>query len=117
MTDEPDALAAVLLSADPRTDLARLVLTDPALLAVRRAAQRQLGAVRLEPGSPAAVLLLAISGHPGLSAAELAAVTGLDVTCPGRELLDAGLVTSSRFERSDCWARTASGAQEAARLR
>lgn len=117
MTDEPDALAAALLSADPRTELADLLLTDPALLAVRQAAQRQLGAVRLEPGSAAAVLLLAISGHPGLSAAELAERTGLDVARPGRQLLDVGLVTSSRFERSDCWARTTSGAQEAARLR
>jgi len=78
---------------------------------------RRPGHVGLEPGSPAWTLLLAISGHPGLSSAELAALTGLDVSRPGRDLLAAGLVASSRFERSDCWTRTSSGAREVARLR
>ena len=32
-------------------------------------------------------------------------------------LLAAGLVTSSRFTRSDCWTRTGPGAEEVARLR
>lgn len=117
MSSEPEALADALLSADPRAALAGLALTDPALLAVRRAAERRLGAVRLEPGSPAARLLLAIAGHPGLSAAELHALTGLDVGAAGQELVDAALVTSSRFSRSDCWVRTTAGAAAAALLR
>ena len=33
------------------------------------------------------------------------------------ELKNGGLVTSSRFERSDCWARTAAGARAVASLR
>ncbi len=71
----------------------------------------------LEPGSPAAVLLLAVSGHPGLSAAELRELTGVDVADAGPPLVAAGLVTSSRFSRTDCWVRTAAGARAAARLR
>ena len=72
---------------------------------------------RLEPGSPAAALLLAVSGHPGLSAAELGELTGVDVAAAGRELLAAGLVTSTRFSRSDCWVRTSAGAAALATLR
>jgi len=71
----------------------------------------------VEPGSPGATLLLAVSGRPGLSAAELAALTGLDVAAVGRQLVDAGLVTSSRFTRQDCWTRTARGAEFASTLR
>ena len=70
-----------------------------------------------DPGSPAAHLLLAISGHPGLARAELEELTGLDVAAAGRQLVDAGLVTSSRFDRPDCWSRTAAGARAAAELR
>ena len=70
----------------------------------------------LLPGSLAARLLAAIGGHPGRSAAELSELTGLDARAVGRELLEAGLVTASRFERSDCWSRTAAGATVAATL-
>jgi len=86
------------------------------LRVLRRSAARPAEA-RLEPGSPGARLLLAISGHPGLSAAELRHLTGLDVAAVGRGLLDAGLVTSSRFARGDCWVRTGSGARAVAALR
>jgi hypothetical protein len=117
---EADALAQALLGDDPRAALAALALTDPALVAVREAAERRLGAVRLEPGSAAARLLLAVSGHPGLSAAELAALpelAGVDTGRAGARLLAAGLVTSTRFSRADCWTRTAAGAQAVAALR
>lgn len=76
---------------------------------------RRLG---LNPGSHAARLLRVIGGHPGLCAAELAALSGLGpgFAAAGRELLEAGLVTSERFERTDCWSRTARGTQVAATI-
>lgn len=114
---EPEALVDALLGDDPQAALAALVLTEPALLAVRAAAERRLGVVRLASGTAAAQLLLAISGHPGLSAAELEELTGRPTSAPGRELLAAGLVTSARFERTDCWSRTAAGARAVALLR
>ena len=80
---------------------------------------RRTGGVRPEPGSPAARLLLVVSGHPGLSASELAELSGLggQFAAASRELLATGLVTSTRFERSDCWSRTPAGAREVAALR
>ena len=60
-----------------------------------------------------------MSGRPGLSAAELQELTGLGERFgpASRALLEDGLVTSSRFERGDCWARTARGASALALLR
>ena len=68
---EAAALAAALLSDDPRGGLAGLTLTDPSLRAVREAAEALLGPVRLRRDSEAARLLLAVGAHPGRSAAEL----------------------------------------------
>ena len=68
------------------------------------------------PEGDAARLLLAVSRHPGLSAAELQELTGLDVAEVGRVLERSGLVTSTRFTRQDCWTRTAAGARAAAQL-
>ena len=78
---------------------------------------RRAPTARLDAGSPGARLLLAVSGHPGLTAEALTALSGVDAAAVGRELLAAGLVTSSRFERNDCWSRTAAGAVVVADLR
>ena len=40
-----------------------------------------------------------------------------DAPAVGRELVSAGLATSSRFTRQDCWTRTTRGAQVVAQLR
>ena len=91
-------------------------LADDAVVgAVARA-----GLARLAPddlGPEDLVVLRAVSGHPGLSAAELAALVGPVFGPASARLLERGLVVSSRFERADCRARTARGAQVLARLR
>ncbi len=71
----------------------------------------------LTAGSPEAVLLLAVASHPGLSAAELADLTGLDAAPLAARLEAAGLVTGTRFGRPDVWSRTAAGAERARSLR
>ncbi len=60
-------------------------------------------------------VLRAVSGHPGLSAAELTSLVGPAFAAASASLLERGLVTSRRFERSDCWVRTARGAQALSR--
>ncbi len=70
------------------------------------------GLARLAPDDlpdDAVVLLRAVSGHPGLSRAELAGLVG-DAVGAADLLLERGLVTSRRFDRTDCWSRTAEGA-------
>ena len=91
---------------------------DGTLLEVADAAVARL-ALRVPPaGSPAARLLLAVSGHPGGSLAELAAVAGLEDAGPAAaSLLADGLVVDRRFDRTDCWARTSRGAQAVRLLR
>ncbi|MCW2777579.1 MAG: hypothetical protein JWN17_1304 [Frankiales bacterium] len=73
------------------------------------------GLARLEPDADvlpdAAVRLLrAVAGHPGSSRAELRELTGDDADT-AELLLERGLVTSRRFERTDCWSRTPLGAE------
>jgi len=110
-----------LLGDDPLPALRALLprIADPALREVVLAAERRLGVVRLDPEGDAARLLVAVSGHPGLSAEELARLTGLGERCAaaGKALLEDGLVTSTRFARTDCWSRTARGASALALLR
>lgn len=70
------------------------------------------GLARLAPDDlpdDAVVLLRAVSGHPGSSRVQLAELVGPAVGTAGL-LLERGLVTDRRFERTDCWARTAAGA-------
>ena len=96
-----------------------------ALLSVVAAGQRSTGPVNepepdlvLAPDSPAARLLRAIGAFPGRPASELRGLTLLDepdFAVTARILIDTGLVTSTRFEKPDCWTRTTRGAQ-AARL-
>ena len=122
MTRTPaEQVVEAVLADDPLPALRALLprLDDPALLDVVLAAERRLGVVRLDPDGDPARLLAAISGHPGLSAAELAERTGLGerFAAAARPLLTAGLVTSSRFARSDCWSRTARGASALGLLR
>ena len=72
----------------------------------------------LEDGSPEARLLRAIGAFPGREASELRGLTLLDeaaFSAAARQLLEGGLVTSTRFDKPDCWTRTTRGAQ-AARL-
>jgi DNA-binding MarR family transcriptional regulator len=91
--------------------VALLTLTDPALVALREVARRQLATA--PPTEPALALLRAVSRFPGLSRPELAERTGLAPDMLVRaadELLAKGLATSQRFERSDCWSRTTAGA-------
>ena len=94
-------------------------LGDPALRDVVLAAQRRLRGVRLDPAGDAARLLLAVSGHPGRTAAKLAELSGLGDRCAAAagDLVARGLVTPSRFDRPDCWARTAQGARAVRLLR
>ena len=94
-----------------------------ALLSVVHAGQQSNAAaadpdLALEPGSPAARLLRAIGAFPGREASELRGLTLLDdaaFAATARQLLEGGLVTSTRFDKPDCWTRTTRGAQ-AARL-
>ncbi|MCW2620505.1 MAG: hypothetical protein JWL64_107 [Frankiales bacterium] len=107
-----ERLAAALLSEDPLTELAAVrpaVAHDASLLAVLVAAERRLGGIGLDPDGPEAAALRAVSGHPGLSAAELGGLVDGFAAVSGT-LLDLGLVSSSRFERHDCWSRTTRGA-------
>jgi hypothetical protein len=72
------------------------------------------GLARLDPSTAplpdgALRLLRAIAGHPGLSRAELAELVG--DAGPADLLLERGLVTSRRFDRTDCWSRTPRGAE------
>ena len=72
----------------------------------------------LVPNSPPARLLRAIGAFPGRAGGELREVTLLDedgFAAAARHLLDAGLVSSTRFDKPDCWTRTNRGSQ-AARL-
>ncbi len=71
---------------------------------------RSPGSTRCRSSTPDDVAVLrVVAGHPGLSAADLTALApGFRDAAP--RLLALGLVTSSRFERADCWARTAAGA-------
>ena len=116
-----EQVADALLAADPLAALQDLLprVDDPALRDVLHAAERRLGVVRLDPDGGPARLLRAVAGHPGLSAAELAERTGLGerFAAAARPLLTDGLVTSSRFARSDCWSRTARGASALGLLR
>jgi hypothetical protein len=107
-----EQLAAALLADDPLAELAGVrpvVAHDASLLAVLVAAERRLGGVGLDPHGAEAAALRAVSGHPGLSAAELEdLVSGFRGV--STVLLELGLVSSTRFERSDCWSRTTRGA-------
>ena len=107
-----ERVAAALLSGD--VVALRVLARDPAGGEVARA-----GLARLAPDdlSPDDVLVLrAVSGHPGLSAAALTDLVGSVFASTSRRLLELGLVTSTRFGRADCWSRTAHGAQVLARL-
>ena len=100
----PCAEVTALLSVVHAGQQASASATDPELV--------------LEPGSPAARLLRAIGAFPGREAGELRGLTLLDepaYAAAARQLTEAGLVTSTRFEKPDCWTRTTRGAQ-AARL-
>ena len=118
---DAERVVDALLGPSPLPSLRALLprLADPSLRAVVLAAERRLGVVRLDPDGDEARLLTAVSGRPGLAAAELAALTGLGArfAAAARALVEDGLVTSSRFERTDCWSRTARGAQALAVLR
>ena len=122
-----DELTAALTALPPSAEAA-------ALLAVLRAGQRPglASAVAgvpvagvpvdtslvLVPNSPLARLLRAIGAFPGRAGGELREVTLLDedgFAAAARHLLDAGLVSSTRFDKPDCWTRTNRGSQ-AARL-
>lgn len=108
---EAEHLVDALLGPHPLAALDALVLTEPALLQVREAARRRLATT--PPGAEALRLLRAVSRFPGLTRAELAEPSGLaqpELRAAADELLAKGLVTSTRFERSDCWSRTAAGA-------
>ena len=96
--------AAALEALRPTLDGDLAALADAALARL---------ALRVPPaGSDAARLLLAVSGHPGLSLAEVAEFAGVAApAAAARTLLDDGLVVDRRFERGDVWARTARGAQ------
>lgn len=114
-----ERLVDALLSDRPLPALAALrPELDGTLLAVADAAVARL-TLRVPPaGSPAALLLLAVSGHPGCSLTELAALAGLEDAGPAAaSLLADGLVADRRFDRTDCWARTARGAQAVQVLR
>ena len=114
-----DRLVDALLSERPLPALEALrPELDGTLLDVADAAVARL-TLRVPPaGSPAALLLLAVSGHPGCSLAELAAVAGLEDVAPvAASLLADGLVVDRRFDRTDCWARTSRGAQAVRVLR
>ena len=97
-------------------DVARLraLRGDPALAEVVLAEVVQVALDRLDPAPTLSdaelAALRAVAGHPGLSAAELADVAPGFVGAAPR-LLELGLVTDRRFERGDCWSRTALGAQ------
>lgn len=91
-------------------------LTDPPLLAVVEAARRRL-VPRLS--DEATRLLRAVGAFPGSSAQDLRDVTLLDgpaFAAASRQLLDGGLVESTRFDVPDCWSRTARGAAVARSL-
>ena len=105
----PERLVDAVLADHPVIALAALrPELSGDLLAVADAARRRLGPV-VVAGTPEADLLLAVSGRPGLSAAELRELVPAFGTAATVLLAD-GLVTSTRFERADCWTRTARGA-------
>lgn len=92
-------------------DVARLraLRGEPGLAEVVQAALDRLDPAPVLSDAERAALR-AVAGHPGLSAAELAdLVPGFAEAAP--RLLELGLVTDRRFERADCWSRTALGAQ------
>ena len=93
----------------------RALADDAGVGEVARAGLARLAPDDLTPDDVAA--LRAVSGHPGLSAAELTDLVGPGFPSASARLLERGLVTSTRFERADCWSRTARGAQVLARTR
>ena len=118
---EAAALLAVL-RAGQRSGLAPAVAGVPVaatpLVAVPVAATPVDPSLVLVPNSPPARLLRAIGAFPGRAGGELREVTLLDedgFAAAARHLLDAGLVSSTRFDKPDCWTRTNRGSQ-AARL-
>ena len=107
-----ERVVEALLSGD--VGALRAMTHDPGVGEVARA-----GLARLAPDdlAPDDVLVLrAVSGHPGLSAAELTALVGPVFASASARLLERGLVTSTRFTRADCWSRTARGAEVLTRL-
>lgn len=86
----------------------RALLDHPTVGSVARAGLARLAPDDLTPDELA--LLQAVSGHPGLSAAELVELVGPAFGPASARLLELELVTSHRFERADCWSRTARGA-------
>ncbi len=72
------------------------------------------GLARLAPNDLTAAdleVLRAVGGHPGLSAAELTDRVGPAFAAAGARLRALGLLSAQRFERADCWTRTAEGTQ------
>lgn len=100
-------VADALLHADVSALRALLPALTGELADVVRA-----GLARLDPDAlpgEALALLRAVAGHPGLSLAQLRDLVG-DAVATADLLLERDLVTSRRFERTDCWSRTPAGA-------
>jgi hypothetical protein len=101
-----ERLVDALLAGDAAA--LRALRGEPGLGAVVEA-----GLARLEPDTALTpdelVVLTAVSGRPGLSAAELTELVGPAFSAAA-SLVERGLVTSRRFDRTDCWVRTALGA-------
>ena len=116
--DRATRVADALLDHDLdalRTLAAELAGPDPAALGLRDAVRA--GLARLVPSEDDDALtdddvrvLRTVSGHPGLTGAELGERLGAAFATAAPRLLERGLVTSTRFERTDCWTRTARGA-------
>ncbi|MCU1693156.1 MAG: hypothetical protein JWM64_2247 [Frankiales bacterium] len=98
-----------LLAGD--VEALRRLRSDPDVGPVARAGLLRLAPSDVDHDLPddAVVLLRAVSGRPGLSRAELQELVGNAVGAADL-LLERGLVTSRRFDRTDCWTRTSAGA-------